>query len=133
MSGYVGTQADKTSDALEVLVELLKDIPEYPARINGVTKFLINGSEVEYDNKLSFLLASHNWKEMGYQGNPLAYKLPLYDKITFDNIRDAYQKMVKNKNYAIGIVGKISDMDQDKLETYGNVVKINKNSLFSED
>ncbi|MGB0396336.1 MAG: hypothetical protein ACPGC6_06165 [Flavobacteriaceae bacterium] len=63
----------------------------------------------------------------------MAYKLPLYDKITFDNIRDAYQKMVKNKNYAIGIVGKISDMDQDKLETYGNVVKINKNSLFSKD
>ena len=133
MSGYVGTQADKTSDAVEVLVELLKEMPEYPNRINGVTKFLINGSEVEYDNKFSFLLASHNWKEMGYQGNPLAYKLPLYDKITFDNIRDAYQKMVKNKKYAIGIVGKISDMDQDKLETYGKVVKINKNSLFSED
>ena len=57
---------------------------------------------------------------MGYQGNPLAYKLPLYNKITFDNISDAFQKIDKNKNYAICIVRKISDMDQDKLETYGN-------------
>tara|TARA_B100001059_G_scaffold111238_1_gene111432 strand:+ start:1696 stop:2010 length:315 start_codon:yes stop_codon:yes gene_type:complete len=97
MSGYFGTQADKISDFLVALVELLIDMPEYLAIKNGVTKFLINGSKAEYYNKLSFLLASHEWKEMGYQGNPLAYKLPLYNKITFDNIRDAFQKMVKTK------------------------------------
>lgn len=41
--------------------------------------------------------------------------------------------MIKNRNYAIGIVGKVSDMDIDKLETHGKIIKVNKNNLFSEE
>ena len=77
-------------------------------------------------------------KNQVFKGNsqwckPLAYKLPLYEKLTFDTIRNVYQKMIKNRNYAIGIVGKVSDMDIDKLETHGKIIKVNKNNLFSEE
>lgn len=69
---------------------------------------------------------------MGYHGNPLKEKLPIYKTLSYEDIKEVYEKMIKNKTYAIGIVGKTGDMDLDKLETLGKVVKLNKNKLFSQ-
>ncbi|MDA0936896.1 MAG: hypothetical protein O2878_07210 [Bacteroidetes bacterium] len=132
LSSYVGTQADKTAQSVEVLVGLIQDMPQYPDRMLGVKNYLKNGSEVEAEDKFSFLIDSYNWNEMGYDGNPLDHKLPLYNQLNFEDVIEVYQKMNKNKKYAIGIVGKLSDIDQNNLKSQGKIVKVNKNSLFSE-
>lgn len=131
--GYIGTQADKTAETVEVLVNLINSMPEYPERIEGVRNFLINGSEVGFENRGNYLLTSENWKEMGYAGNPLTKNLSIYKKLSFDDVKEIYEKMIKGKKYSIGIVGKTNDMDIDAIKKMGKVVKLNKNKLFSED
>lgn len=131
MTGYIGTQADKTAETVSVLTDLLSNMPEYPNRIKGIKDYFINGSEVAFENKGSYMLASAVWKEMGYQGNPLDEKLQQYDQLTFDDIKKTYDKRIKGKKYAIGIVGKVSAMDIDQLKKYGKIVKVNKQKLFS--
>ena len=133
ISGYVGTQADKTAEALEVIVDLLNNMPEYPERMEGIKDYLLNGSEVGFENKGNYLLASEDWKEMGYNGNPLAEKLPAYGQLTFDDVKKVYLDLVKGNKYSIGIVGKTSDMDMDSIKKLGKVVKVNKSKLFSDD
>lgn len=133
ISGYVGTQADKTAEALEVIVDLLNNMPEYPERMEGIKHYLLNGSEVGFENKGGYLLASKDWKEMGYKGNPLAEKLPAYEKLTFDDVKKVYLDFIKGNKYSIGIVGKTSDMDMDSIKKLGKVVKVNKSKLFSDD
>tara|TARA_B100001057_G_C22797412_1_gene930186 strand:+ start:776 stop:1069 length:294 start_codon:yes stop_codon:yes gene_type:complete len=96
-----------------------------------VTKFLINGSKAKFDNKLFFLLASHNGKEMGYQVNPLGFKTTSLLKSLFTTFVILTKKWPK-QNYTNYIVGKINDMNQDKLKTYANFFKFNKNILISE-
>lgn len=131
MTGYVGTQADKTTEAVSVIVELIKTMPEYPERMRGIKDYLKNSAEVDLENKGSYLLASENWKEMGYMGNPLAEKMTAYDQLTFDDVKKVFDKMVKDRPYAIGIVGKTGDMDLNQLAAFGKVVKLNKAKLFA--
>lgn len=133
MLGYVGTQADKTAEVVEVLVDLLSNMPKYPERIKGIKDYLINSSELENSDKSMYSINMEVWKEVGYKANPILEKMPLYETITFEDIEDEFVKFVKDKKIAIAIIGKIKDMDVDRLEKVGDVKKISKRKMFSRD
>ena len=70
---------------------------------------------------------------MGYSENAISVKLPVYKGLSFEDVLEFYQEMMKGKKYSIGIVGKASDMDMDVIKKLGRVVKLNKSKLFSVD
>ena len=130
-SAYVGTQPDKTIEAVEVLAGLLTDLPEYPDRMDGIKAYLSNGTEIANEQRSSYLLDVARWKTMGYSGNPKTIEKSGIQALSFEDLRQVYKERIQEKKYAIAILGDFSKIDTDDLKAFGKIIKINKNDLFS--
>lgn len=130
--GSVGTQADKTVDAIGVYMDLLTHMPQYPDRISNIKNFLKETATVE---KPSFRDASQvyqYWKLKGYSQSPAETNMPVYDNLAFDDIIKFYNENIQGRPIAIGIVGDPKMVDEKALAKYGKVNKLSNSKLFSD-
>ena len=130
--GYVGTQPDKVSGALDIYLKLLQDMPVYPERIENIKTYL---KQVALSNKPSFRTKSivyESWKRLGYSDDPAKVNMEKIENLTFDEIMDFYNKEIKEKPITVVIVGDPKLIDTKTIgKTHGKVTKIAKSSLFS--
>lgn len=132
MQGFVGTQGDKTVEAVEVFTALLANLPVQPERMNSVK---MNLKESLLTEKPLFRTASQvyeEWKRMGYNQDPAQENHQKIENLSFDDVQKVYDQNIKGKPYAIAIVGNPKDVDLKALEAYGKVVRLNTNKIFSE-
>ena len=130
--GFVGTQGDKTLDAIEIYMNLLKDMPSTPERFDVVKT---NIKESILSAKPGFRSASavyEAWKRMGYTQDPAIDKMKKIETLKFEDIIDFYNENIKGKPVVIAIVGNPKDFDTKALEKYGKVVKVSESKLFSD-
>jgi len=128
--GYVGTQADKTLEALEVFDNLLKDMPSKPERLDMIKSYLklsIITSKPDF-RKLSEEIV--DCKKLGYNEDPIKVNIEQYEKLKFDDINKFYQDNIKAKPIVFAIVGDKKRIDMKKLKTYGKMVEIKEKNLF---
>ena len=129
--GYIGTQADKTVDAIDLFMSLLTDMPQYPNRIDNIKDYLREGLQTAKPDFRSKSQVYESWKRLGYMADPAIMQLPQIETLSFEDVVKFYQQNVKGRPVAIGIVGDPKRVDLDKLSKYGKVVRLNKNKLFS--
>ncbi|MDH6533910.1 insulinase family protein [Parabacteroides sp. 52] len=131
MDGFIGTQSDKTIDAIELYLSLLKEMPEYPNRIENIKGFLY---KVMLTTKPSFRNASQRyeaWRKLGYTEDPAKTELSVIENLTFEDLMQFYHTEIKNKPIAIAIIGDPKQIDTKELEKFGKVIRLNKAKLFS--
>ena len=130
--GSIGTQADKTIDAIEVYFDLLTNMPQYPDRMANIKNFLKETATVE---KPHFRYASwvyEDWKLRGYTKSPAETNTPVFDSMTFDDIVKFYNENIKGRPITIGIVGNPKMIDEKALAKYGKLVKLTTSRVFSD-
>ena len=129
--GFIGTQADKTVDAVSAYLDLLKDMPEKPLRITGIKSGLLQSLVTSKPNFRSLSETGRNWKRQGYNVNPnLLYKSN-YESVTFDNVADFYNKNIKRMPYTIAIVGNKEKIDMEALANFGRLIEVDKKDIFN--
>ena len=131
LEGLIGTQADKTIDAIEVFLSLVNDMPENPDRINSLKDYLTKSALIAKPSFRQESQTIERWKRLGYTEDPAKTKLPVIENLTFDDILNFYKTEIKNKPIAIAIVGDPRKVDVKQLEKFGKVVRLNKSRLFS--
>ncbi|MEZ4775849.1 MAG: insulinase family protein [Bacteroidia bacterium] len=127
---YIGCQADKTAEALEVMNGLVADMPQKTDRIDLVRA---NLRLMAYSGKPNFRTLSdevENWKRMGYTADPNESKLPVYESLTFEEINSFYQQNLHGKPILIMIVGDKKRLDIAGLEKYGTLVEISEKEIL---
>jgi len=130
--GNIGTQADKTVDALEVFTGLLDSMPQYSDRMVNLKSYLKGISSVEKPSFRNASLVYEGWKRRGYEKSPAATNYAIYDAMTFDDVVKFYNDNIKGRTIAIGIVGDPKNIDEKALAKFGKVVKLSKTKMFSE-
>ena len=131
-NGTVGTQADNTIEAIDLFYSLLKDMPEYPERMDKLKNFL---RQTTLMDKPDFRHASQkyeSWKLLGYDKSPAEEHLEKIDDLTFDDLKKYYEANIKGKKVAISVVGDPRQVDVKALEKFGKVVRLTPAKLFSE-
>lgn len=131
--GFVGTQGDKTIDAIDIYMDLLKNMPAKPERFSIVKQ---NIKESMMMNKPSFRYASQtyeNWKRRGYTEDPAISKSQAIENLTFEDIQKFYEQNIKGKSCTIGIVGNPKLFDIKALEKFGKVIRLNNSKVFSKE
>lgn len=132
LNGFVGTQGDKTVEAVKVFTELLNELPEQPERMRAVK---MNLKEGLLTDKPLFRYASQvyeQWKRIGYTADPALENKELIDNLSFGDIVSVYEENLKGRPYAIAIVGNPKDVDMKALEAYGKIVQLRDNKIFAE-
>lgn len=130
--GFVGTQGDKTLDAIDIYMNLLTDMPSMPEHFDVVKT---NIKESILSAKPGFRSASavyEAWKRMGYTQDPAIDKMKKIETLKFEDIVNFYNENIKGKPIVMAIVGNPKDFDVKALEKYGKVVKVSESKLFSE-
>ena len=128
--GFVGTQADKTIDAIKLYMKLLTDMPLYPERIDNVKTYL---RESMLTNKPSFRTASfmfEEWKLRGYTDDPAKVNMEKVNNLSFDDIVNFYNENIKGKPISIIIMGNSKEIDLKALKEIGKIKKISAGRLF---
>jgi predicted Zn-dependent peptidase len=129
--GYIGTQADKVVNALDVYLGLINDMPLYPERLPNIKNYL---KEVALTSKPHFRYLSatiESWKLRGYTEDPAKENLDKIENLAFDDIVNYYETYIKGRPLGIAIIGNSSQIDTKSLEKFGKVVKLNSSKLFS--
>lgn len=130
--GSIGTQADKTVESIEVVSNLLNNMPEYKDRMDGLKDYLLNSSYLTRPSDRNLSYSIYNWSLSGYKEDPTKFNLPYYKNMTFEDIVNFYKQELKGKPYVIGIVGDTRKIDEKELAKYGKVKRIRVKKLFSE-
>ena len=128
--GYIGTQSDKTIEAVSIFDSLIRKMPLKPERMATFKEYLVQSSIAEHPDFRDLSQSIAKWKLLGYKEDPSESKIPVYYELTFDDIKKFSDENLKSKPMVIGIVGNAKRIDQKQLAKYGKIVKIKQKSLF---
>ena len=128
--GSVGTQNDKTIDALKLYSKLLNDMPLVPERMNIIKDYLYKSLLSDKTNFRNSSQVYNSYKLLGYDVDPAKYMLPVIKDMNFDDLKAFYEANLKGKPVSIGIVGNLSQEDVKKLEQFGKVKKLSVTDIF---
>lgn len=131
--GSTTTQNDKTADAVEVFMNIIKDMPKKADRLDNLKSYLIQSSLVSKPGFRSVTRAVANWKKWGFNEDPSKISISKYKSMSFDDIVSFYNHNIKNKPIAICIIGNKKKIDMKKLKTLAKIKTISKSKLFSRD
>jgi predicted Zn-dependent peptidase len=127
--GAFGTQADKTVEAISVLLKIVKEMPASEERMAGTIKAL---DETYRTQRFSFrripevVLA---WAHQGLDADPRPWN---WEKVKSTNLADltAWAARWKSAPYTLTVVGDKSRIDLAKLSEFGDVVEMTPDQLF---
>lgn len=128
--GYIGTQSDKTIEAVSIFDSLVRKMPLKPERMATFKEYLAQSSVAQYPDFRDLSQRIASWKLLGYKEDPSQSKIPVYYEITFDDVKKFSDENLKSKPMVIGIAGNAKRIDQKQLAKYGKIVKIKQKSLF---
>jgi len=128
--GYIGTQSDKTLEAISIFDSLIRNMPLKTERINLIKEYLVQSSIAGHPDFRNLSQSIAKWKLLGYKNDPSEVKIPVYYELTFDDIKKFFDQNLKSKPMVIGIVGDAKQIDKKQLTKYGKVTVIKKKAIF---
>lgn len=129
--GYVGCQADKTFDALDVMMGLLQEMPRYPDRMPLVKTSLSRGLEASSPGFRDRADTVAQWKQRGYGADPRPDRLAAYGALGFEDVERYYETNVAGRPISIVVVGDPRKVDRKRLKTYGPLVEVGVRDILT--
>jgi len=128
--GYIGTQADKTIEAIKVFSELKDSMPEKSERMSFIKPSLIQSCITSKPDFRYITEQVEAWKKQGYDSDPSTFTMMRAQSLTFDDIVTFYNDNLKDKPMVIMIVGDKRKIDMAELAKYGRIEFVKQKSLF---
>jgi len=128
---FVGTQCDKTIDAISLMDSLIHQMPIKENRLPNVKSALIqsvNSTKPGWRD-LSFQIES--WKLQGYKEDPRTMQFKTYIELNFKDIYSFYERNIQRKPMLITIVGNKKNIDMGKLAKFGNIIEVDKKTILN--
>jgi len=130
-AGYVGTQADKTIEAMTVFDSLIRFMPLKAERTKMIQQYLMQSSLSDRPTFRNLSESATGWQNMGFDKDPAQYYRKAYEKLSFDDIEGFYKNHLQGKPVVICIVGDENRIDVDALSKFGKLVYVKESVLFS--
>ncbi|MEQ8313077.1 MAG: insulinase family protein [Gammaproteobacteria bacterium] len=132
MLGAIGTQTDKTVDALAAFIDLIDNMPQSSERFEEAVNAQVNRYRT---SKLSFrevIGAVRSWERQGFESDPRRERFQALQQASLDDLIEFQQEHVKDRAKLISIVGDLSIIDTEELEQFGEVEEMQVDDLFVE-
>ncbi|MDD2549031.1 MAG: insulinase family protein [Bacteroidales bacterium] len=129
-TGYIGTQGDKTLDAINEFLRLINDMPQHPERMDNIKDYLFQATITSSPSKRYLTQIVESWTKAGYTEDPRLQWVNEYNALTFDDILNFYNQNLKAKPIAIGIIANRKLVDSKQLKSLGKVVNLSSSKIF---
>ena len=129
--GYMGTQADKTIDAIETYMNLLEEMPEKANRMAGIKSGMLQSLTSSRSNFRGIGSTIATWRKQGFIEDPKIMQKEVYENAEFEDLIKFYKEYIQDKPHTIAIVGNKEKIDFNKLSSYGNIIELKKEDIFN--
>ena len=129
--GTIGTQNDKTIEAVNVFMDLLKDMPRHDWRIDNIKQYLLQICQTSNPSPRSLPLAKDAYSLLGFDGEPMDEMIKQIESLTIDDIYKFYEENIKGKPVVIGIMGNPKDFNVNDLSKFGKVNRIGPKQIYN--
>ncbi len=129
---YIGTQADKSEEALSGLLVLLNEMAESDNSFADSKNAIVKQIQTERITKEAILWRYESAKRMGndkYDIREDVYKQ--VPDITMDDVRKFFDQYIKNKRYTFLVLGDTNKLDFNILKKFGTIKQLNLEEVFS--
>ena len=130
MLGTIGTQTDKTVDALNAFIDLIDNMPESSERFERSVESLVNRYRTSKITFREVIGAVRSWERLGIEGDPRRQRFQELQTASMDDLVRFQQEHVKDRPKLISIVGDLSIIEQEELGEFGTVKQIQVDDLF---
>ncbi|MDA1370005.1 MAG: insulinase family protein [Proteobacteria bacterium] len=130
MLGAIGTQTDKTVDALAAFIDLIDNMPASSERFEESVNSQLNRYRT---SKLSFrevIGAVRSWERLGFETDPRRARYQELQAASMEDLLEFQQQHVKDRPKLISIVGDLSIIDTEELAQFGTVEEVQVDQLF---
>ena len=129
--GYIGTQVDKTMEAIETYLDLFNNLPIKENRMSSIKLGLsqsINSRKPNWRSKGSYV---SNLRKRGYDDDPNKISYQVYNDAEFDDIVEFHKNYIKKDPIVITILTDRSKINIDKILDYGELIELKKENIFN--
>lgn len=126
----MGTQADKTMDAVATLDSLFACMPVRDKNMSDARRSMLNGINNSYPSFRDIGQTIALYRAQGYKADPDADMIKSLKTITDNDVYNYYNKNVKGRPYILIIVGDKSKLDIQKLSKYGKIKELKLEEIY---
>lgn len=127
---YLGTQANKSNEAVSLMADIVNKLPRSNNKFKITKEDLLNRFETSRTVKGDVYWYSKSLEKIGVDYDIFADKYQKIKTLTLDDIEKFYYQSIKNNKYDILVIGSKKSVDFKHLAKYGKVVELNKKQLF---
>jgi zinc protease len=129
--GGVGCQVDKTHEAIEVMLGLIRELPAKPERMDPLRAALLRGLEIRSPDFRRLQWTIDVWQQRGYVEDPRKALLGEYAQLEFADIEAFHAAHVAGRPVITLVVGDPRRIDVGELERYGEVIEVSEREIFA--
>ena len=129
--GYMGTQVDKSMEAISTYMDLFKNMPIKESRISTIKSGLtqsINTRKPGWRSQGAYVSRA---RKQGYDKDPNILDYNNYDNVNFDDILNFYKNNITKDPIVITILTDKSKINIDKILDYGELIEVKKKNIFN--
>ena len=127
---YIGTQADKQSEAMKAMMGLLQEFPKSENGFDVARNAILNQIESQRITKANILF---NYESARKKGLTYDIRKDIYEKVqnyTLEDVAKFQQEQLKNNKYNIVLIGSKDKINFKDLSKYGAVKELSLDEIF---
>lgn len=129
-SAYIGTQADKLPEAMQGMMELLRELPVSEKNFGQSKDGVLTGIAAERITRTGILNTYHALRQLGINDDPRRQAYRLISGYNLNDVRDFHQRHLKDATYRYAVIGNREKVDFKALSSYGKVVELQLEDIF---
>lgn len=127
--GDLGCQADKTVEAVDLMIKLFDDLPLSEARFKESQDSILQNYRTKPLTFRQVPGAVLGWEDVGYDKDPRPRRFKEAQEYTLKDL-DAFAKTLKGKTMTVHILGNRSRLDMAGLRKFGDFTEKTVDELF---
>ena len=127
---YIGTQADKQSEAMLGMQKLLMDFPKSEGGFEIARNAILNQIESERITKADILFSYETARKRGLDYDIRKDIYEKTQKFTLDDVSTFQRDYIKGKNFNVVLIGSKDKINFKALQPYGKVRELTLDEIF---
>jgi predicted Zn-dependent peptidase len=127
---YIGTQADKFSEAIDGMIDLQENMPASDLLFDNSKQSILESLRTTRVTKVGVLSSFNNALQLGLTSDIRKDVYSFISTATMEDIKKFQQQYIKGQPRVILVIGNKDKIDLKKLEKYGKVEELKLDQLF---
>jgi predicted Zn-dependent peptidase len=131
LTSHVGCRADKTFEALDVVLGLVRELPDRPENVPVVAAALAHALETGSPGARELQTRIEEWRWSGHAHDPRRELLERYRTLAVDDLEQFFAARLAGRPIAIMVVGDPRRVDRRRLARLGKLRVVHERDLLS--